>query len=105
MSAQRIIERYYQSWVDDDREAVREVLAEDVKFRSPTADCDGADAFLQECWDHSEGFDRFDVVHAVYGELSGYVAYRAGSFCCGEFVRVADGRITEIYVTFDPTVE
>jgi hypothetical protein len=43
------------------------------------------------------------MVHEVYGTDSGYIAYRLGEMVNGEFIQVRDGRISEIFVTFNVT--
>ena len=104
MTTDSIIRDYYASWLSGDRAAARNLLADDLKFRSPADNFESADAFLDKCWALSERFDRMDVLHQVNGETGGYIVYRSGEFCAGELLKIRDGRIAEIYVTFNPTV-
>ena len=104
MSIRALVERYYQNWVTNDRDGARAALADNFRFRSPAENCDGADEFMERCWGHAAGFDKFDVVKSVYDDESGYVVYRTSTFCCGEFLKVENGKISEICVTVDPTV-
>ena len=103
MTSEEIIRDYYQAWIDSDRDRARAFLADDLKFRSPDDEFDTADSFLDKCWVFSEGFDRMDMVHELYGEAGGYIVYSFGEFACGELIKTRDGKIVEIYVTFQPT--
>jgi ketosteroid isomerase-like protein len=98
-----ITDAYYQGWVRSDRDAVRSLLADDLLFRSPEDDFDAADEFLDACWKFAEGFDAFTVEHAVYAEDGAYVVYTFGDFACGELLKIENGKISEIFVTFNPT--
>ena len=104
MTTSSIVRDYYASWLNGDRDAARGLLADDLKFRSPVGNFDTADAFIEQCWHLSEQFDSMDMLHQVYDEAGGYIVYRTGDFCAGELLKVRDGRISEIYVTFNPTV-
>ena len=103
MTPRQIIEKYYHAWLISDREQARALLADDLVFHSPGAGFHNADEFLDACWKLSEGFTHMDVDHTLYGDDGGYVVYRTAGVCCGELIKVRDGKITEIYVTFDPT--
>ena len=104
MTVEAVIKGYYDQWLKGDRTAARAALADDLTFRSPADNFDSADAFIEKCWHLSEQFNTMDVVHEVYGDGGGYLVYRTGDFCCGEFHKVRDGKISEIYVTFNPTI-
>ena len=103
MTTQSIIRGYYDHWLKGERDAARAMLADDLTFRSPADNFDGADAFIDKCWALSEQFNTMDVLHQVYDDSSGYLVYRTGDFCCGELHKIRDGKISEIYVTFNPT--
>ena len=103
MTTESIIKGYYGHWLKGDRDAARAMLADDLTFRSPADNFDGADAFIDKCWALSEQFNAMDVLHQVYDDSSGYLVYRTGDFCCGELHKIRDGKISEIYVTFNPT--
>ena len=103
MSIQETIETYYRCWVDNHRELARSLLADDLTFRSPEDNFDGADAFLDACWKYADKTDEIAIVHSVYGEAGGYVVLRMGDFHSGELVKVRNGLICEIYVTFNVT--
>jgi len=103
MDIERIIKDYYQAWIESDREKARSYVADDLKFVSPNDHFESADEFLDVCWTFSKGFDKMDIHHEVYSEDSAYLVYSGNGFCCGELLKIRDGKISEVYVTFDPT--
>jgi hypothetical protein len=80
------------------------MLADDFKLRSPSDNLDSADAFLSACWQYAAEFNQLDLVHEVYGEDRAYIAYRMGDMVVGEFIVLRDGKIAEVYVTFNVTI-
>ncbi len=62
-----------------------------------------ADSFLGQCWKLAEGFRGMNVAHSIFAEDGGYLVYTFGDFSIGELVKVRDGRISEIYVTYNST--
>ena len=42
-------------------------------------------------------------MHEVFAEDGGYLVYSFGDFAAGELVKLEDGKIREIYVTYNPT--
>ncbi len=103
MTPHEIVEQYYECWLRSDRDGARALVADDLKFRSPQDDFDRADDFFEKCWAFSEGFDEMKVEHRVADAEAVYLVYSSGDFACGELHKVRDGKITEIYVTFEPT--
>ncbi len=103
MTTKEIIDGYYKAWVENDRERARSFLCDDLKFRSPKDNFDSADQFMDACWKFAEPFKQFKVIHEVYDDQAGYVVYDGLEFVAGEFIRIRDGKIAEIYVTFNPT--
>jgi hypothetical protein len=103
-SPKDIIAIYYNSWVINDKPSAREQLAEDLLFRSPNDNFDTADAFMNACWQFSEFFTKFNLLHQVYGENKAYIIYPMDKIYIGEFIKFKDGKISEIYVSFNPTL-
>jgi len=103
LNTHNIIKKYYDCWLNNDRDGARSFLADDLKFRSPQDSFDNADDFISTCWKFAEGFDRMDYLHEIYSEKGGYIVYSGGDFCCGELIIIRDSKISEIYVTFEPT--
>lgn len=44
------------------------------------------------------------MLQEVYADDSAFIAYTSGDFTVGEFIKIRDGGIAEIFVTFNPTV-
>ncbi|MBD3169806.1 MAG: hypothetical protein GF307_10015 [candidate division Zixibacteria bacterium] len=103
MSSKEIIEKYFKCWIENDREGARSFMADNLKFRSPRDSFDNADEFMDECWSFAKDFNEMNIQHEIYDSNGGYIVYNAGDKCFGELYKMRDGRITEIYVTFDPT--
>lgn len=103
MMTESIIKTYFGAWVSGDQEKARSLVHNDLRFRSPQDGFDSAEDFFETCWHLNEGFAALDVVQEVYDESSGYIAYRVDGMVNGEFVRLREGKITEIYVTFGVT--
>ena len=98
-----ILRDYFAAWIRSDRDCVRSLLHDDLVFRAPDDSFDSADAMLGACWKHADGMTAMDVIHEVYGADAAYIAYKTGDLVVGEYMRLRDGRIAEIYVTFNPT--
>ena len=103
-SPKDIIAIYYDSWVINDKISAREQLADDLQFRSPNGNYDSADTFMDACWPFSEYFTKFKLLHQVYEENKAYIIYPMDKIYIGEFIKFKDGKISEIYVSFNPTL-
>lgn len=99
-----VIARYYRAWIESDQDTARSFLADNLKFRSPDLNVDSADDFMNACWEYAASFNEKEVIHEVYGEHEAYYVYKFNEFCVGELIKVVNGKITEVYVTFNPTV-
>lgn len=104
MGAKEIIKAYYDAWLKSDRDRARSFLTDDLKFRTPNDSFDSADAFLDACWRHAAGFNTMTMLQEVYADDAAFIAYTSGDFTVGEFIKIRDGGIAEIFVTFNPTV-
>lgn len=104
MSTEQIVNDYYSAWVNNDRDAARALLADNLIFRAPTDKFDSADEFMNTCWQYAEALTELKWEHTVFGEEAAYISYHVGGMVVGEFIRVSDGRISAIYVTFNVTV-
>ena len=99
-----IIAIYYNSWVINDKISAREQLADNLLFRSPNGNYDSADIFMDACWQFSEHFSEFNLLHQAYEENKAYIIYPIDNIYIGEFIKFKDGKISEIYVSFNPTL-
>ena len=103
MNTEDILASYYDAWLRTDRAAARAHLCDDLVFRSPKDAFASADEFLGACWQYAEDFTEMTLLHGVYADESAYIVYRSADFCVGELHKFRDGKIAEVYVTFDPT--
>jgi ketosteroid isomerase-like protein len=104
MNAKEIIRAYYAAWDASDRDAARALLCDDLKFRAPQDSFDRAEDFLAECWQYAEIFRDMKMLQEVYEDDRAYIAYTFGEIVAGEFHKIRDGKIAEVYVTMNPTV-
>lgn len=103
MLSKKIIEEYYDCWIDNDRKGASSYLADDLIFRSPQDNFDSAGAFLDACWKYSRDFNSMEYIHTLFTDDGAYIVYTGKDFCVGELIKIRGGKISEIYVTFDPT--
>ncbi len=104
MDTKAILKNYYAAWLSSDREAARNHLCDDLKFHSPQDKFKTADAFLGECWQYADQFRDMKLLQEAYSADAAFIAYRFNEHLVGEFHRFRDGKIAEVYVTFNPTV-
>jgi ketosteroid isomerase-like protein len=95
--------RYFEAWTDGDRAAARSLLADALDFRSPQDRFASADAFLDACWQYSEGLVAVAILKEVTDGAQvvlclDWKLQDGAHFVSAEYVRVAEGRITEIVV-------
>lgn len=107
MTPAEIVETYFTAWQAKDEDALRAILADDVKFVGPLATLDNADEcaaslgrlakattdlVVRKRW-----IDGADVI--TWFDLT---VQDAPSTPVANWTRVRGGKITEIRVTFDP---
>ena len=101
-----IADRYFSAWATNDFDALYGVLAEDVTFRGPLGEADGADACVRGLRGLAEGVGVPEVrVIATDGEdaVTWFdLRTERGPVPVANWSHVDDGRITRIRVTFDP---
>lgn len=105
MNTKKIIHGYFECWVKNDRDGARKLLDDKLKFRSPVDNFDNADDFLNKCWIFADELNELNVYQEIYDDISGYIVYGINDFVSGEYIKVGFNKITEIYVTFNPTVD
>ena len=106
-SPAQVAETYFRSWVAGDFATLRDLLADDATFRGPLGTADDGDsclsglrgmhAILRDVVILKRIVDGPDVL--TWSELHTAVAPPAPT---ANWMRVEDGRITAIRVTFDP---
>lgn len=102
------VKRALQAYVDKDRAAIENVIAEEYRFTSPVDNALDRATYFARCWPGSEVMTEVDVLHGTEdGELA-WIAYEstmAGKrFRNAELHRVRDGRIVETQVFFGWTL-
>ena len=103
MNIKEIIHNYFQAWVDHGAATARSYLVPSLKFKAPSDEFDNADDFIETCWKFAEDFNYINYVQEVYSDDCCYVVYKSKDLCSGELIKLKDDKITEIYVTFNPT--
>jgi ketosteroid isomerase-like protein len=91
----------YQAFLDKDRAAIEELLAEEFRFTSPRDHRIDRAAFLARCWPSSKAMAGFDFIHfARDGErvLVNYVGRSTSGarFRNTELISVCNGRIVAV---------
>jgi hypothetical protein len=98
--------RYFEAWAARDFDALRDVLADDVTFRGPLGEAEGAEACLRGLRGIADGIGLPKVrVIAASGDdvITWFELLTAeGPLPVANWSRVIDGRIARIRVTFDP---
>lgn len=103
MYTKDIIEQYYQAWIDKDEARARSFLDDDLIFRSTVDNFDSSELFMEKCWQFSNAFTELNLIHEVYDDNGGYIVYRLSNLNIGELIKIVNGKITAIYVTFNVT--
>jgi ketosteroid isomerase-like protein len=102
-----LAETYFAAWQDQDAEALRAVLADDVTFTGPMATLDNADDAVQGLMGLAAATTKLEVRKRLadgddvitWFELT---TDDAGPLPTANWSHVEDGRITAIRVAFDP---
>lgn len=102
-----LAETYFRAWQEQDADALRAVLGDDVRFVGPMATLDGADDAVAGLMGLAAATTRLEVRKRLadgddvitWFELS---TADAGPLPTANWSHVEGGRITEIRVAFDP---
>jgi ketosteroid isomerase-like protein len=98
---------YFAAWEAADVERLRAILAEDVSFRGPLAQVDGADAYADSIRGLFGATEKV-VVHKVWAAgddvLTWFDLHMPGAppTPVAQWCHVRDGRVERVQVTFDP---
>ncbi|MEV7590016.1 nuclear transport factor 2 family protein [Streptomyces sp. NPDC089922] len=106
-TARELAETYFSAWEAGDFDALRGVLAEDVDFVGPLGKASGAEEALAGLRGLGQVLERIDVKVRV---AEGDEVITWFDLCTGvappaptaNWMRVEDGKVTRIRVTFDP---
>ena len=103
-SNQDVVRGTLQAYVDKDREAIEQLIAEDFHFSSPLDNRIDRDAYFRLCWPNSENMDDFEIVRMASDRDAVFVTYigTMGSrrFRNTEVHTLRDGKVVEVEVYF-----
>jgi ketosteroid isomerase-like protein len=100
-----VARRSYRAYVDKDRSAIEQLIADDFHFSSPLDNRLDRRTYFARCWPNSQRITDFKFVHLVQDGDRVFVTYEAGSrrgngFRNTEILTVRDGRIIDAEVYF-----
>jgi len=101
---EEIIYNYYNAWVYNKKEKVILTLSENLIFKSPNEEYTSASQFIDSCWKYAAHFKSFNLIEGIFSNQSAYIIYKMGNIHIGELIKTKNNKITEIYVTFNPTI-
>jgi ketosteroid isomerase-like protein len=107
MTPEQVVRTYFIGWASGDRDALADVLAEDVVAQGPLATVSGRLAHAESLANSSSLFKTIDVVRLVVdGQdvLTWFTLYMTTGeeLAAANWCRVESGRITAVRVVFDP---
>jgi hypothetical protein len=102
-SIKTVVHDYYDAWVNQKRDGVRDLLGDNLVFKSPQDTFLTADEFLGKCWVYSRGLKEVHYLREIYSEDQAFVILLwemddGSRFADAEYIRVRKGMITEIFV-------
>jgi hypothetical protein len=98
---------YIEAWKAADVDRLRSILADDVSFRGPLAEVDGADEYAASIRGLFAATERIDV-HNVWVDGEDVLTWfdlqlpGAPPTPVAQWCHVEDGRVKRVQVTFDP---
>lgn len=107
MSAQQIVNRYYEAWQQHHGDMTGVPLAEDFQFRGPVASFDDAASFRAMAAQAGASVTRFDVRHQfvdgdrVCSILDWEMSMPVSPMTAAEILEVRDGRIVRGELIYD----
>ncbi len=101
---EEIIKDYYNAWVNNNKERVNLILSDNLIFKSPNEEYTSASQFIDSCWKYATHFKSFNIIEGIYSNQTAYILYKMGNMYIGGLIKTKNNKITEIYVTFNPTI-
>jgi len=100
-----VARKSYQAYVDKDRAALEQVIADDFHFSSPLDNRLNRQTYFARCWPNSQEIADFKFVHLVRDGDRVFVTYEGrrrggGGFRNTEILTVRQGKIVEAEVYF-----
>jgi hypothetical protein len=104
ISDQDVVRGTLQAYVDKDREAIEQLIAENFHFSSPLDNRIDRDAYFRLCWPSSRNMDDFEIVRMASDGDTVFVTYigtmRGRRFRNTEVHTLHDRNIVEVEVYF-----
>lgn len=104
ISGQDVVRAVLQAYVDKDREAIEQLIAEDFHFSSPLDNRIDRDAYFRLCWPSSRNMQDFEIVRMASDGDAAFVTYigtmGGRRFRNTEVHTVRDGKVVEVEVYF-----
>jgi ketosteroid isomerase-like protein/predicted enzyme related to lactoylglutathione lyase len=99
-----IAKAIFRAYVEKDREALGQLLADDFRFSSPLDNGLDRERYLEICWPNSKATDSFDLKHVIGAGERVFVTYEAVAhgkrFRNTEAMTIRNGRISGVEVYF-----
>lgn len=104
ISDQDVVRSTLQAYVDKDREAIEQLIAENFHFSSPLDNRIDRGAYFRLCWPSSRNMDDFEIVRMASDGDTVFVTYvgtmSGRRFRNTEVHTLRDGKIVEVEVYF-----
>jgi len=104
ISDKDVVRGALQAYVDKDREAIEQLIAENFHFSSPLDNRIDRDAYFRLCWPSSRNMDDFEIVRMASDGDTVFVTYvgtmSGRRFRNTEVHTLHDGKIVEVEVYF-----
>ena len=100
-----LVKRSYRAYVDKDRAAMEQLIAEDFHFTSPLDNRLDRKTYFERCWPNSQWIAGFEFIRVVPDNDRVYVTYIGRSdlgrrFKNTEVLTIRGGKIVEAEVYF-----
>jgi len=100
-----VAKKSYQAYVDKDRAALEQVIADDFHFSSPLDNRIDRRTYFARCWPNSENIADFKFIYLVHEDHRVFVTYEGHSssgkgFRNTEILTIRHGQLVEAEVYF-----
>ena len=109
MTTQEIVKKYHAAWTSRDLAAARSCLADNLEFQGSMDRFNNADDFIRALNGFLQILKDTKLIAECYGASDAMLLYDcvtgtpAGTIRTAEHFRVANGKIQQINLVFDPT--
>ena len=104
ISDQDVVRNMLRAYVDKDREAIEQLIADDFHFSSPLDNRIDRDAYFRLCWPSSRNMDDFEIIRLASEGDAVFVTYigtmSGRRFRNTEVHTLRDGKVIEVEVYF-----